>query len=320
MLRRKRCLFLPVAFLDRYCARDGVDDAGELGERAVAKQLDLDYIEAKELRRRIMTGAHADNEPERPDGGGDNINWTIHDAVRGEAEALANEIALCLRYCLVTFRGLRPDRATVTGGQAYDAVLLDLLAKNLGVQCDVGRPLHDVDVSAANLGTDRRGLLSEWAACAGLAVRNIAPESPLPEIDDAQRLIEVTHDSLNEGVAQMVPGRRLSDIGHAVQQHVESSGFSVVREFVGHGIGSQLHEDPQVPNFGQPGRRERLVPGMVLAIEPMVNAGAADVLLSADDGWTARTRDGSLSAHFEVSVAIMENGPRVLGFPTTEAS
>jgi len=138
--------------------------------------------------------------------------------------------------------------------------------------------------------------------------------------ENAGKLLKVTRESLERAVDQTRPGNRVSDIGHAVQQHVESNGFSVVREFVGHGIGSQLHEDPQVPNFGQPGRRERLVPGMVLAIEPMVNAGAPDVLLSAEDGWTARTRDGSLSAHFEVSVAITDNGPRILGFPTTAAS
>jgi methionyl aminopeptidase len=137
---------------------------------------------------------------------------------------------------------------------------------------------------------------------------------------DAEKLLKITKESLERGVEQARPGNRVSDIGHAVQQHVEANGFSVVREFVGHGIGSQLHEDPQVPNFGQPGRRERLVPGMVLAIEPMVNAGGPEVLLNAEDGWTARTRDGSLSAHFEVSVAITENGPRVLGFTTTETA
>jgi translation initiation factor IF-1 len=104
-----------------------------------------------------------------------------------------------------------------------------------------------------------------------------------------------------------------------VQQHVESHGFSVVREFVGHGIGSELHEDPQVPNYGLPGRRERLVTGMVLAIEPMVNAGEPEMILSAEDGWTARTRDGSRSAHFEVCVAVTDDGPRVLGLPKEEA-
>jgi methionyl aminopeptidase len=137
---------------------------------------------------------------------------------------------------------------------------------------------------------------------------------PVGRIDDeAVRLLEVTRQALDLGVEQACPGNRVSDIGHAVQQHVEGSGFSVVREFVGHGIGSKLHEDPQVPNFGLPGRRERLVPGVVLAIEPMVNAGGPEVLLSAEDGWTARTRDGRLSAHFECCVAVTEAGPQVLG-------
>ena len=127
------------------------------------------------------------------------------------------------------------------------------------------------------------------------------------------RLLDVTHQALKLGVQQARNGNRVTDISYAVQQHVESHGFSVVREFVGHGIGSALHEEPQVPNFGLPGRRERLVTGMVLAIEPMVNAGAPEVVLSAEDGWTARTRDGSRSAHFEVCVAVTDSGPRVLG-------
>lgn len=131
---------------------------------------------------------------------------------------------------------------------------------------------------------------------------------------DAQRLMDVTESSLHRAVAQVQSGGRLSDIGHAVQDEVEKAGFSVVREFVGHGIGSALHEDPQVPNFGKPGRGPRLKPGLVLAIEPMVNAGSPGVKLDAD-GWTARTADGSLSAHFEFSVAVTEEGPRVLGKP-----
>jgi methionyl aminopeptidase len=113
-------------------------------------------------------------------------------------------------------------------------------------------------------------------------------------------------------VASVKPNSRLSDIGHAVQSYVESNGFSVVREFVGHGIGTSLHEEPQVPNFGEPGKGPRLKPGLVLAIEPMVNAGEPEVEVDAD-GWTARTRDGSLSAHFEYSVAVTERGARVLG-------
>ena len=129
---------------------------------------------------------------------------------------------------------------------------------------------------------------------------------------DARRLLDVTRQSLELAIEQVQPGGHLSDIGHAVQSHVEQAGFSVVREFVGHGIGTSLHEDPQIPNFGEPGRGKRLKPGMVLAIEPMVNAGSRGVKMDAD-GWTARTDDGSLSAHFEYSVALTETGPRVLG-------
>lgn len=135
--------------------------------------------------------------------------------------------------------------------------------------------------------------------------------------DEARRLMEVTRESLGLALDQVRPGNRVSDIGHAVQTHVEAAGFSVVQEFVGHGIGSSLHEDPQVPNYGVPGKGMRLNPGMVLAIEPMVNAGKPDVLLSAEDGWTARTQDGSLSAHYEVSVAVTEDGNQILGGPFT---
>jgi methionyl aminopeptidase len=130
--------------------------------------------------------------------------------------------------------------------------------------------------------------------------------------EDAKRLLKVTEEALRLAVAQVRPGARLSDIGFAVQQHAERHGFSVVREFSGHGIGTSLHEDPQVPNYGKPGKGPKLRPGLVLAIEPMVNAGKAGVRMDAD-GWTARTEDGSLSAHFEFSVAVTPSGARVLG-------
>ncbi len=130
--------------------------------------------------------------------------------------------------------------------------------------------------------------------------------------EEAERLLRVTREALAKAVEMAQPGGRLSDIGHAVQSHVEQSGYSVVRDFVGHGIGTAMHEDPQVPNFGKPGRGPKLRPGLVLAIEPMVNAGTPEVKVD-DDGWTARTRDGSLSAHFEYSVAVTKDGPRVLG-------
>ncbi len=127
----------------------------------------------------------------------------------------------------------------------------------------------------------------------------------------AAKLLEVTREALYQGIAQMVPGNRLSDIGHAVQVHAERAGFSVVRQFVGHGIGRRLHEPPQIPNFGEPGKGARLLPGMVFAIEPMVNAGGEEVRMLEDE-WTAVTADGSLSAHFEHTILITENGPEIL--------
>jgi methionyl aminopeptidase len=128
---------------------------------------------------------------------------------------------------------------------------------------------------------------------------------------EARRLMEVTEQALWAGIDKAVAGNRVSDIGHAVQAHVERNGFSVVRSFVGHGIGKVLHEEPQVPNFGPPGKGARLRAGMTLAIEPMVNAGRYDVVV-LDDGWTAVTRDGSLSAHYEHTIAVTADGARVL--------
>ena len=135
---------------------------------------------------------------------------------------------------------------------------------------------------------------------------------PVGALDaDAARLLEVTEKSLHAGIAAVRPGATLGDVGAAVQDVVEAEGFSVVRDFVGHGIGVHMHEDPQVPNFGERGRGMKLKTGMVIAIEPMVNAGKADVKVLGD-GWTAVAADGSMSAHFEHTVAVTATGARVL--------
>lgn len=135
---------------------------------------------------------------------------------------------------------------------------------------------------------------------------------PVGQVSEtAKRLITTTREALFLGIEQAVPDKRLSDISHAVQSHAEGAGFSVVRKFVGHGIGRELHEDPQVPNYGKPGVGIRLKEGMVLAIEPMINEGGYDVE-TLEDGWTTVTKDGRLSAHFEHTVAITEQGPVIL--------
>ncbi len=129
--------------------------------------------------------------------------------------------------------------------------------------------------------------------------------------EEPRRLLDVTMRSLDDAIEQMVPGNRLSDIGHAVQARAEGAGYAVVKQFVGHGIGRALHEAPQIPNYGPSGRGPRLKPGMVFAIEPMVNVGEDDVRI-LDDQWTAVTADGSLSAHFEHTILISDDGPEVL--------
>jgi methionyl aminopeptidase len=140
------------------------------------------------------------------------------------------------------------------------------------------------------------------------AVTVIVGDAPSAE---AEKLVRVTEDALEAGISQVVSGGRLSDIGAAVQQVAEGAGFSVVREYVGHGIGRALHEDPQIANYGEPGRGPILKPGLVIAIEPMVNVGGWETRVLADD-WTVVTQDGSLSAHFEHTIAVTEDGPEVL--------
>lgn len=162
-------------------------------------------------------------------------------------------------------------------------------------------PLCEGDILSIDFGVISEGFYGDAAIT--VPVGRISKER--------QRLLAVTEKSLGLGIAQAVVGGRLSDISHAVQSCVESEGFSVVREFVGHGIGRQLHESPQVPNFGPRGQGPRLKAGMTLAIEPMINAGAAGVRI-LEDGWTAVTVDGKSSAHFEHTVAITDNGPEIL--------
>jgi methionyl aminopeptidase len=166
------------------------------------------------------------------------------------------------------------------------------------------RVLVEGDILSVDLGAKLNGYYGDSAVT--LPVGRISA--------DAERLLRVTEEALYKGIAVVRPNARVSDIGAAVQQHVEAQGFSVVREFVGHGIGTKLHEEPQIPNYGSAGRGPRLSPGMVLAIEPMVNLGKPAVKVLAD-GWTAVTKDGHLSAHFEHTVVVTEDACRILTRP-----
>lgn len=163
------------------------------------------------------------------------------------------------------------------------------------------RRLKEGDIVGLDLGCIVEGYYADCAFT--LAIGEIPPA--------VQKLVDVTRESLELAIAQCWPGRRLGDVSHAVQSHVERHGLAVVRAFVGHGIGRHLHEEPQIPNFGEPGRGPQLKTGMVLAIEPMVTMGTWEVKI-LEDGWTAVTKDGSLAAHFEHTVAITDHGPDVL--------
>jgi methionyl aminopeptidase len=192
-------------------------------------------------------------------------------------------------------------RSAFKGYNGYPAVLCTSVNEEVVHGIPSERILREGDIVSLDFG-------AVWDDYYGDAAVTV-PVGAVSE--EARRLLRVTEEALGKAIEQARPGNHLGDISAAIQGHVESRGFSAVRDFVGHGIGKFMHERPQVPNFGFPGRGVRLKPGMTLAIEPMINAGgyAVEVL---EDGWTAVTRDRSLSAHFEHSVAVTENGPYIL--------
>ena len=195
----------------------------------------------------------------------------------------------------------RRARSTFKGYSDYPTVLCTSIHEEVvhGIPSD--RVLKGGDILSLDFGA----VCDDYYGDAAITV----PIGTIPE--EARRLLRVTEEALYKGIEKARPGNHVGDISAAVQHHVESHGFSAVRDFVGHGIGRFMHERPQVPNFGVPGRGVRLKAGMTLAIEPMINAGGYEVVV-LDDGWTAVTKDRSLSAHFEHSVAITENGPYIL--------
>ena len=195
----------------------------------------------------------------------------------------------------------RRSRSAFKGYNGYPAVLCTSVNEEVvhGIPSD--RVLEEGDILSLDFGA----VFDDYYGDAAITV----PVGTITE--EARRLLRVTEEALYKGIEKACPGNHVGDISAAVQRHVESQGFSAVRDFVGHGIGRFMHERPQVPNFGVPGRGVRLKAGMTLAIEPMINAGGYAVVV-LDDGWTAVTKDRSLSAHFEHSVAITENGPYIL--------
>ncbi|RKY54544.1 MAG: type I methionyl aminopeptidase, partial [Candidatus Neomarinimicrobiota bacterium] len=188
-------------------------------------------------------------------------------------------------------------RPAFKGYKGYPATICTSINEEVVHGIPGDRKLKEGDIISVDIGTCRNGYYGD-----------VAFTFPVGEVDDEKkRLMDVTRESLYKGIEKAAPGNRLSDISHAIQSYVEANGFSVVRSLVGHGIGRNLHESPEVPNYGAPGMGPELKPGMCLAIEPMVNAGMYEVY-TLDDGWTVVTLDGRPSAHFEHTVAITENG------------
>ena len=200
------------------------------------------------------------------------------------------------RGVISSFKGYGPH-----GLPPYPAVMCMSVNEEIVHGIPGSRELRDGDILGLDFGVIHEGFHGDSAVT--------IPIGTIPE--ETERLLAATRQALYQGIAQMQPGNRLSDIGHAVQKEAEGLGYTVVKDFVGHGIGRSLHEPPQIPNFGSPGRGPRLRAGMVFAIEPMVNVGSAEVRM-LDDEWTAVTDDGALSAHFEHTILITEEGPEIL--------
>ncbi|NLJ56294.1 MAG: type I methionyl aminopeptidase [Firmicutes bacterium] len=201
------------------------------------------------------------------------------------------------RRCIEKFEA----QPAFLGYQGFPATICASLNEEVVHGIPGSRLLKEGDIISIDVGARLKGYYADAAAT--FPVGKISSQ--------AENLLEVTRNSLYRGIEKAVPGNRLYDISAAVQACAEAAGFSVVRTYVGHGIGSELHEEPQVPNFGSPGRGPLLEPGMVLAIEPMVNTGGWEVETKKDQ-WTVVTKDGSLSAHFEHTVAILQDGPEIL--------
>ena len=240
--------------------------------------------------------------------GADEIAWMAEagrivaetfEAVReGIIPGVSTEELDRLAYDLILKKGGEP---AFKGYRGYPASTCISINEQVVHGIPSGRKLRQGDIVSVDLGVKYKGFYGDAAVT--YAVGDVG--------EAARLLMQTTEEALWQGIGQAVEGKRVSDIGHAIQKHAEAKGFSMVRSFVGHGIGRSLHEEPHVPNFGPPGKGPRLMKGMALAIEPMVNAGSWQVRV-LEDGWTAVTADGSLSAHFEHTVVVTGAEPLVL--------
>ncbi len=280
-----------------------LDQIARQGIARAAKAVDVEVSEtARELRKIVesgKTGADVKAEVERLVRTYSQLKALVKPTMSGhEIERVIEETA---RYHRVTsaFLGYAQPPYPAVVCTSINEVIVHGIPNKAHV-------LQDGDVIGIDFGIYKHGFCADTART--ILVGNVSAEN--------RKLVAAAKDALDRGIAQIKVGNRLGDVGHAIQSHAESQGYSVVRQFVGHGTGRQMHEDPQVPNYGKPGTEKRIKTGLVIAVEPMVNAGAPELEV-LDDGWTAVTKDRTMSAHFEHTIAVTDAGPWVLTDPAS---
>lgn len=278
-----------------------LDQIARQGIAKHAKLVDIEVMEAARAIRKQVDGGNPDKaELDRLTRTYSQLRAITRPNMSGaEIERVIEETARYHRVISAFLGYAQPPYPAVVCTSINEEIVHGIPSKT--------RVLKDGDIIGIDFGIYKHGFCADTART--ILVGDVSPAN--------RKLVAAAKDALDRGIQQIKVGNRLGDVGHAIQSHAESQGYSVVRAFVGHGTGRQMHEDPQVYNFGKPGTEKRIKTGLVIAVEPMVNAGAPELEV-LDDGWTAVTKDRKMSAHFEHTIAVTDNGPWVLTDPASQ--
>lgn len=278
-----------------------LDQIARQGIAKHAKLVDIEVMEAARAIRKLVDGGNPDKaELDRLTRTYSQLRAITRPNMSGaEIERVIEETARYHRVISAFLGYAQPPYPAVVCTSINEEIVHGIPSKT--------RVLKDGDIIGIDFGIYKHGFCADTART--ILVGDVSPAN--------RKLVAAAKDALDRGIQQIKVGNRLGDVGHAIQSHAESQGYSVVRAFVGHGTGRQMHEDPQVYNFGKPGTEKRIKTGLVIAVEPMVNAGAPELEV-LDDGWTAVTKDRKMSAHFEHTIAVTDNGPWVLTDPASQ--
>lgn len=278
-----------------------LDQIARQGIAKHAKLVDIEVMEAARAIRKLVDGGNPDKaELDRLTRTYSQLRAITRPNMSGaEIERVIEETARYHRVISAFLGYAQPPYPAVVCTSINEEIVHGIPSKT--------RVLKDGDIIGIDFGIYKHGFCADTART--ILVGDVSPAN--------RKLVAAAKDALDRGIQQIKVGNRLGDVGHAIQSHAESQGYSVVRAFVGHGTGRQMHEDPQVYNFGKPGTEKRIKTGLVIAVEPMVNAGTHELEV-LDDGWTAVTKDRKMSAHFEHTIAVTDNGPWVLTDPASQ--